>query len=91
MWTGYSSPDERLAQFPAYSLTADLSTLPEGDRVALSHLIRAGKFLDELYLGQWWEGNVGLRKQLLENDERKALQVFDMYKGPYGMESQELH
>jgi len=91
MWTGDSSPDERLAQFPAYSLAADLSTLPEGDRAALSHLIRAGKFLDELYLGQWWEGNVGLRKQLVENDERKALQVFDMYQGPYGMESQGHH
>ena len=85
MLTGDLSPDERLAQFPAYSLTADLSALPEGDRAALPHLIRAGKHLDELYLGQWWEGNVNLRKQLVENDEGKALEVFDMYKGPYGM------
>ena len=85
MWTGDLSPDDRLAQFPAYSLTANLSTLPEGDRAALPHLIRAGQYLDELYLGQWWEGNVKLRKQLVENDEGKVLKVFDMYKGPYGM------
>lgn len=84
MWTGDSSPDERLAQFPAYSLTADLSVLPKGDRIALPHLIRAGKYLDELYLGQWYEGSVELRKRLVEHDERKALEVFDMYKGPYG-------
>ena len=85
MLTEDLSPDDLLAQFPAYSLTANLSTLPEGDRVALPHLIRAGKYLDELYLGQWWEGNVKLRKQLVENNEGKALEAFDMYKGPYGV------
>jgi hypothetical protein len=85
MLTGDLSPDDRLAQFPAYSLTANLSILPEGDRAALQHLIRAGKCLDELYLEQWWEGNVKLRKQLVENGDGKALEVFDMYKGPYGI------
>jgi hypothetical protein len=85
MWTGNLSPNERLAQFPAFSLTASLATLPEGDRAALPHLIRAGKFLDELYLGQWWEGNVELRKQLAKSDQGQVLEVFDMYKGPYGM------
>lgn len=84
MWTGDSSPDERLAQFPAYSLTADLSVLPESDHYALKHLIHAGIYLDKLYLGQWWEGNVELRKRLEEQHEWKALDVFDMYKGPYG-------
>ena len=85
MLTEDLSPDERLAQFPAYSLTANLSTLTEGDHAALPHLIRAGKYLDELYLGQWWEGNVKLRKKLVESNEKEVLEVFDMYKGPYGM------
>ena len=89
MLTEDLSPDDRLAQFPAYSLSADLSIIPEGDRAALPHLIRAGKFLDELYLGQWWEGNVKLRKQLVENGEGIFLEVFDMYKGPYGMNNWE--
>ena len=84
MWKGHLSPEERLAQFPAYSLTADLSTIPEGDRAALPHLIRAGKILDELYLGQWFEGNVALKKQLIENGDERILEVFKMYKGPYG-------
>ena len=84
MWTGDLSPDERLAQFPAYSLTADLSVLPEGDRAALPHLLKAGKALDELYLSQWWQGNVALRNKLIANGETKILEVFDMYKGPFG-------
>lgn len=84
MWTGDLSPDERLAQFPAYSLTADLSVLPDGDRAALPHLLKAGKALDELYLSQWWKENVALRTQLKDNGENKMLEVFDMYKGPFG-------
>jgi hypothetical protein len=87
MWTGDLSPDERLAQFPAYSLTADLSVLPAGDKAALSHLLKAGKALDELYLSQWWQGNVDLRKKLADSGESKILEVFDMYKGPFGISS----
>jgi hypothetical protein len=85
MYTGSLSPQERLAQFPAYSLTANLSSLPDGDRAALTHLIRAGKLLDELYLSQWWHGNVELRKKLVEQGDKEVLEVFDMYKGPYGL------
>ena len=84
MWTGDVSPEDRLSQFPAYSLTADLSKLPQGDRAALPHLLKAGKALNELYLGQWWEGNFELRKKIKENGDKDVLEVFDMYKGPYG-------
>jgi hypothetical protein len=84
MFTGSLSPQERLAQFPAYSLSADLTSLPDGDRAALPHLIRAGQLLDELYLNQWWAGNIELRKKLVEAGDKKVLEVFDMYKGPYG-------
>ena len=87
LWTGDLSPDERLAQFPAYSLTADLSLLPEGDKAALPHLLKAGKALDELYLSQWWKGNVELRNKLADSANSKILEVFDMYKGPFGIAS----
>jgi hypothetical protein len=84
MWTGDLSPEDRLSQFPAYSLTADVSKLPKGDRAALPHLLKAGKALDQLYLNQWWEGNVALRRKIKDLGDEKVLEVFDMYKGPYG-------
>jgi hypothetical protein len=85
MYIGDYSPQDRLAQFPAYSLTANLSSLPEGDRAAIPHLIRAGKLLDELYLNQWWDGNVELRNKLVAEGDKDVLEVFKMYKGPYGI------
>jgi len=83
MYTGDLTPQQRLAQFPAYSLTANTSHVPKGDIEAIPHLIRAGKLLDELYLSQWWEGNIKLREQIVKTGDKDVLEVFDMYKGPY--------
>ena len=85
IFVGEPSPQERLAQFPTYPLTADLTSLPEGDRAALPYLIRAGKLLDELYLTQWWQHNLQLREKLVQSGDKDVLEVFNMYKGPYGI------
>jgi hypothetical protein len=73
----------RLAQFPLYTFGIDLTFLPIADRSALPHLLRAGYALEQLYLTQWWSGNLSLRQRLAHGDP-KLLELFDAYKGPYG-------
>ena len=49
--------EAQAARFAPTELSADLATLPENERKALAHMIRAAQVMDALFLRQVWAGN----------------------------------
>jgi len=74
----------RRAQFVRRDLTADVSHLSEGDRKALTHLVAAGRAVDEIFKRQAWEGNPEMAAEVagLEGVDAEAAQ--DYYRIMYG-------
>lgn len=77
---------KKIARFSPTVLTADLSQLSRGDRLALTKIIAAAKLLDPLFLRQVWGGNDEL-KQRLEADKtavgQQRLNYFLINDGPW--------
>jgi hypothetical protein len=78
---------ERLAaRLAPVDLTADVSALPTGERVALARLIEASKLIDALFLRQVWAGNPALLIDLQRDKTplgRARLHAFMQNKGPW--------
>jgi hypothetical protein len=74
------------ARFVPTDLSADLSSLSPGDRVAIGHLVRAAQVMDALYLRQVWAGNESLLQSLSQDASplgQARLRAFVINKGPW--------
>jgi hypothetical protein len=74
------------ARFAPTELSADVATLPESERRALAHTIRAAQVMDALFLRQVWAGNESLLSTLATDDSemgRARLRYFLVNKGPW--------
>ncbi|GAN06620.1 DNA mismatch repair protein MutT [Mucor ambiguus] len=80
------SLSSRIARFALYECTADLSHLSTQEHAALKHLVKAGKYIDQLYMRQAWAGNEELRKKLHAEGNKELITLFEMYKGPWARE-----
>ena len=86
-----SSPDEAqlrqmLGRFVPVELKADTSKLSKGDRAALKKVIQASKIMDEIFLVQFWSGNVDLRAKLRQDQSglgQARLAYFNLNAGPW--------
>jgi hypothetical protein len=76
----------KIAQFVPAVITADVSTLPEGEKRAMDRIIAASRLLDPVFDRQTWAGNPALRARLAQDtsDHGKAvLAYFDLMRGPW--------
>jgi len=77
---------KKIGRFSPTVLTADLSQLSRGDRLALTKIIAAAKLLDPLFLRQVWSGNDALKAKL-EADKtavgEQRLHYFLINDGPW--------
>ncbi|MGE3275314.1 MAG: hypothetical protein AB7O67_09395 [Vicinamibacterales bacterium] len=74
------------ARFAPADLNADLERLPDSERQALVHLVRAAQVMDALYLGQVWAGNPTMLYDLVGDRSdagRARLRYFLLNKGPW--------
>lgn len=76
----------KIGRFAPTEVTADVSSLSDGDRKALDKIIQAAKLMDQIFYRQVWSGNVAL-KEKLEADKsplgQQRLHYFVMNKGPW--------
>ncbi len=56
---------EQIARFAQVEVTYDESVLSAPEKLALEKLVQAAGVMDEIFLGQVWEGNYELRKDLV--------------------------
>lgn len=74
------------ARFAPTDLTADVAALPESERRALAHMIRAAQVMDALFLRQVWAGNETMLSALATDETpvgRARLRYFLINKGPW--------
>jgi hypothetical protein len=85
--TGASGDLQRkAARFAPTDISADISALPDNERRALAHMIRAAQVMDALFLEQVWAGNEAMLFSLLgdQTEAGKArLDYFLINKGPW--------
>jgi hypothetical protein len=78
--------DKKTARFAPTDLSADISALPQNERDALTHIIRAAQVMDALFLEQVWGGNETLLVDLLRDQSALGtarLRYFLINKGPW--------
>ena len=83
-----SSLAPKIKRFVPTTITADTSSLSQGDRAALAKLIECTKILDDLYLRQEWSGNEELRPKLQANtsvDGQEILHYYNINMGPWSI------
>ena len=76
----------KTARFAPTDLSADVSALPESERKALAHMIRAAQVMDALFLRQVWAGNESMLASLAADDTpagKARLTYFLVNKGPW--------
>ena len=74
------------ARLAPVDIRVDLAGLPANERQALTHLVRAARITDALFLRQVWAGNEALLLKLLEDTSplgRARLDYFLINKGPW--------
>ena len=74
------------ARFAPVDIEVNLSGLPANERQALTHLVRAARITDALFLRQVWAGNEALLLELMEDASplgRARLDYFLVNKGPW--------
>ena len=74
------------ARFAPTDLSADVATLPESERKALAHMIRAAQVMDALFLRQVWAGNEAMLLALQRDRSplgQARLGYFLVNKGPW--------
>ncbi|MFN7978772.1 MAG: hypothetical protein U0P30_11580 [Vicinamibacterales bacterium] len=77
---------KKTARFAPTDLSADVSALPESERKALAHMIRAAQVMDALFLRQVWSGNEATLSSLAADDTpmgKARLTYFLINKGPW--------
>lgn len=75
---------ERLAKFSPVEISADISFLPENEQKALSKLIQASKYMDEIFLRQAWAENPAYKRALAKRGDelgRAAAAYFEISVG----------
>jgi hypothetical protein len=79
-----------IARFAPVEISADVSTLPDGERKALAKTVEAAKLMDALFLRQVWAGNDALLEELSRAavgrsrpDAIHELHYFLINKGPW--------
>lgn len=78
--------EKKTARFAPTDLSADISALPQNEREALTHIIRAAQVMDALFLEQVWGGNETLLVDLLRDQSalgKSRLHYFLINKGPW--------
>jgi hypothetical protein len=78
--------EKKIARFAPTDLTADVSALPENERKALAHIIRAAQVMDALFLEQVWAGNEAMLLALMRDETalgKARLRYFLINKGPW--------
>jgi len=91
MTTSAPTPDAEpieamAARFAPVEIGADLNALPENERRALAHLIKAAELMDALFLRQVWAGNEAMLLSLLVDPSplgQARLHYFRINKGPW--------
>ncbi|HEY1696071.1 MAG TPA: hypothetical protein VGG39_28085 [Polyangiaceae bacterium] len=86
-----AAPDDaplraKLAQFVPAVITADVSTLPPGEKRALDAIIAAARDLDPIFDRQAWAGNPALHAKLAQDSSehgKLVLAYFDLMRGPW--------
>jgi hypothetical protein len=76
----------KIARFAPTDITADITGLPQNERQALAHMIRAAQVMDSLFLEQVWGGNGAMLQALVRDDSeagRQRLHYFMINKGPW--------
>lgn len=76
----------QMARFAPTDLSADVSGLPESERTALAHMIRAAQVMDALFLRQVWAGNESMLSALVADTSpvgQVRLRYFLLNKGPW--------
>jgi hypothetical protein len=74
------------AQYAPVDLVVDVSSLPEGERVALARLVEASQVVDALFLRQEWAGAEAMLLSLLDDPSplgRARVAFFLRNKGPW--------
>src|SRR5918994_7874261 len=78
--------DKKIARFAPTELGADIAALPQNERDALTHIIRAAEVMDALFLRQVWGGNEATLAGLVRDQSprgRARLHYFLSNKGPW--------
>ncbi len=70
----------KVAAYAEVSLTADLSTLPEGDRLAIPLLLQAGEIMDALFWKQVWGDKESLLSRI---DDPLTARFVEINYGPW--------
>ncbi|KAG0166779.1 hypothetical protein DFQ28_006864 [Apophysomyces sp. BC1034] len=86
MTAAVRSLSSRLARFASYECTADLSHLSPKEHSAIKKLVKASQLFDRIYLRQAWSGNEALRAKLQKSGDKELCALFDIYKGPWASE-----
>src|SRR6266481_736400 len=77
--------EKMAARFAPTPLRVDISKLSPGDQKALVKLIEAARILDDIFLQQFWGGNVNLYSKLQKDKTalgKARLNYFWINKGP---------
>jgi hypothetical protein len=75
-----------ISRFAPTPLRVDTSKLSSGDRQALAKLIEASRLLDDIFMRQFWSGNVALYQKLKQDVSplgKERLRYFWLNKGPW--------
>jgi len=78
--------EAKTRRFAPVDISADTAALPDNERQALAHIVRAAALMDGLFLEQSWAGNPGLLTQLQADQSpegRAELHYFMINKGPW--------
>jgi hypothetical protein len=78
--------EAQAARFAPIELSADISGLPESERKALAHMIRAAQVMDAIFLRQVWAGNEAMLLALQQDQSplgQARRRYFLINKGPW--------
>ena len=84
--TATSPLDPKIAQFAPVDIGANVAALPANEQQALSHMVKAARVMDGLFLQQVWAGNPSLLVQLGADrtpQGQAELHYFLINKGPW--------
>ena len=83
---GLAELQKMTARFAPTTLRVDTSRLSSGDRQALIKLIEAGRIMDDIFMVQYWSGDLALYSRLQKDKTplgKARLQYFWINKGPW--------
>jgi len=76
---------ELLGKFAPTEISADISLLPENERKALSKLIEASKYMEEIFLRQAWQKNPEYRQALASRSDDLGKKAYGYFQISYGL------